>query len=160
MGCPKSKVNIRSFVVQSVMAAPAMASDTGVSQLRQAVVAGPGGVVDVGEHSQGAALALLTDPAPVWARLAGCGHIDQRRRVLTGAVTVLVTLGLCLFRREGYELVLARMAAALAMLLPAWYAFRDNRARRRAVEWLADHSLIDDETASHYHTANPDTELP
>jgi hypothetical protein len=39
MGCPKSQVNIRSFVVQSVMAAPAMASDTGVSQLRQAVLA-------------------------------------------------------------------------------------------------------------------------
>jgi hypothetical protein len=45
-------------------------------------------------------------------------------------------------------------------LLPAWYAFRDNRARRRAVEWLADHSFIDDETASHYRAANPDIELP
>ena len=40
------------------------------------------------------------------------------------------------------------------------FAFRGNRARRRAVEWLADHSLIDDETVSHYHAANPDTELP
>ena len=29
-------------------------------------------------------------------------------------------------------------------LLPAWYAFRDARARRRAVQWLADNSLIDD----------------
>ena len=28
-------------------------------------------------------------------------------------------------------------------LLPAWYAFRDVRARRRAVQWLADNSLID-----------------
>jgi hypothetical protein len=45
-------------------------------------------------------------------------------------------------------------------LLAAWSAFRDNRARRRAVEWLADHALIDDETASHYHAANPDIELP
>lgn len=25
-----------------------------------------------------------------------------------------------------------------------WYAFRDTRARCRAVEWLADNSLIDD----------------
>ena len=45
-------------------------------------------------------------------------------------------------------------------LLPAWYTFRDSRARRRAVGWLADHSLIDDETASHYHAAHPDIELP
>ena len=28
-------------------------------------------------------------------------------------------------------------------LLPAWYAFRDARASRRAVQWLADNSLID-----------------
>ena len=27
-------------------------------------------------------------------------------------------------------------------LLPAWYGFSDTRARRRAVEWLADNSLI------------------
>jgi hypothetical protein len=45
-------------------------------------------------------------------------------------------------------------------LLPAWYAFRDNRARRRAVEWLADHSLIGDEAASHYGATHPDIELP
>ena len=45
-------------------------------------------------------------------------------------------------------------------LLPAWYAFRDTRARRRAVEWLVDHSLIDDEAASQLRTAHPDIELP
>jgi len=45
-------------------------------------------------------------------------------------------------------------------LVPEWHAFRDNRARRRAVEWLADHSLIAHETASHYLVAHPDTELP
>jgi hypothetical protein len=45
-------------------------------------------------------------------------------------------------------------------LLPAWHAFRDNRARRRAVEWLADQSLIDYETASHYLATHPDIELP
>jgi hypothetical protein len=27
-------------------------------------------------------------------------------------------------------------------LLPAWYAFRDTRASRRAVQWLADNSLV------------------
>ena len=39
-------------------------------------------------------------------------------------------------------------------------AFRGSRARRRAVKWLADHCLIDDETASRYHAAHPDTGLP
>ena len=45
-------------------------------------------------------------------------------------------------------------------LLPAWQAFRDNRARRRAVEWLADQSLITHEAASHYLATHPDVELP
>lgn len=120
--------------MQSVTAVPAMASDTGVSQqLRRAVLAGPGGVVDAGERSQLAALALLTEPAQMWAWLAGCGHVDQRKRVLTGAATMLVVLGLCLFRREGYDLVLARMAAAVpAMFLdgpPSGAALSQARVR-------------------------------
>ncbi|HEU5470172.1 MAG TPA: hypothetical protein VFV67_05925 [Actinophytocola sp.] len=34
--------------------------------------------------------------------------------------------------------------------VPVWYAFRDSRARRRAVEWLADNSLTDDKAATEY----------
>jgi hypothetical protein len=45
-------------------------------------------------------------------------------------------------------------------LLPAWYAFRDARAQRRAVEWLADNSLIDDAVASRFLTGHPDPDLP
>jgi hypothetical protein len=45
-------------------------------------------------------------------------------------------------------------------LLPAWYAFRDVRANRRAVEWLADNSLIDDDDASRFLAAHPDPGLP
>jgi Uncharacterised protein family (UPF0158) len=45
-------------------------------------------------------------------------------------------------------------------LLPAWHAFRDARTRRRAVEWLADHSLIDDSTATHLLDDHPDPDLP
>jgi hypothetical protein len=45
-------------------------------------------------------------------------------------------------------------------LLPAWYAFRDSRAKRRAVEWLADNSLIDDDSAGSFLTDHPDPELP
>jgi hypothetical protein len=45
-------------------------------------------------------------------------------------------------------------------LLPVWYAFRDVRAKRRAVEWLADNSLIDDDSANHFMTDHPDPDLP
>jgi Uncharacterised protein family (UPF0158) len=45
-------------------------------------------------------------------------------------------------------------------LLPAWYAFRDVRANRRAVEWLADNSLIDDDDANRFLAGHPDPDLP
>jgi hypothetical protein len=45
-------------------------------------------------------------------------------------------------------------------LLPVWYAFRDARARRRAVEWLADNSLIDDDAAESFLCGHPDPALP
>jgi hypothetical protein len=45
-------------------------------------------------------------------------------------------------------------------LLPAWYVFRDARAHRRAVEWLADNSLIADTAAAKYHAEHPDPDLP
>ena len=45
-------------------------------------------------------------------------------------------------------------------LLPAWYAFRDVRANRRAVEWLAGNSLIDDDDASRFLAGHPDPDLP
>ena len=45
-------------------------------------------------------------------------------------------------------------------LLPAWYAFRDSRAERRAVEWLVENSLISDDSASRFLTEHPDSALP
>ncbi len=45
-------------------------------------------------------------------------------------------------------------------LVPAWYAFRDARARRRAVKWLADNSLIDDEAADWFLADHPDPGPP
>jgi hypothetical protein len=45
-------------------------------------------------------------------------------------------------------------------LLPAWYAFRDTRAGRRAVEWLADNDLIDQDDAARYLASHPDPDLP
>jgi hypothetical protein len=45
-------------------------------------------------------------------------------------------------------------------LLPAWYAFRDARARRRAVDWLADNSLIDDGAATRFREEHPEPDVP
>jgi (2Fe-2S) ferredoxin len=45
-------------------------------------------------------------------------------------------------------------------LLPAWYAFLDARATRRAVQWLTDNSLIDDEAADRFLAGSPDPVLP
>jgi Uncharacterised protein family (UPF0158) len=45
-------------------------------------------------------------------------------------------------------------------LLPAWSAFRDARARRRAAQWLAENPLIDDSSAQSFLAAHPDPALP
>jgi hypothetical protein len=45
-------------------------------------------------------------------------------------------------------------------LLPAWHAFRDVRARRRAVGWLGDHGLVDDKTGERFLAEHPDPDLP
>jgi Uncharacterised protein family (UPF0158) len=45
-------------------------------------------------------------------------------------------------------------------LLPAWYTFRDVRAKRRAVQWLVDHSLIADDTARRILDDLKDPDLP
>jgi hypothetical protein len=45
-------------------------------------------------------------------------------------------------------------------MLPTWEAFRDARAQRRAVEWLADNSLIDDDDATRFLAGHPDPDLP
>ncbi len=79
------------------------------SRLRRTVIAGPGGSVEVGDTMLGGVLTAVADEAVITAGLADAGHTDRRCRVLTGLVTVTAVLGLCLFRRESYDLVLARV---------------------------------------------------
>lgn len=45
-------------------------------------------------------------------------------------------------------------------LLHAWYAFRDARAHRRAVEWLVDNSLVDDDAAMRFLDEYPELDVP
>ncbi|SOC51067.1 hypothetical protein [Ornithinimicrobium cerasi] len=47
-----------------------------------------------------------------------------------------------------------------ADLLTTWHAFRETRANRRAVEWLADEGLIPDDTADKYQQDHPDPDVP
>src|SRR5258706_9744309 len=81
--------------------------------LRDAVLGGPasGAVVDDGLRA--GLLGELAGGAEVSAALIRAGHVDARRRVLTGVVTMVTVLGLCLFRSEGYDAVLARVLALL-----------------------------------------------
>jgi hypothetical protein len=44
--------------------------------------------------------------------------------------------------------------------VPAWHAFRDGRAKRRAIEWLLDQRLIDEDAAGQFLTDHPDPALP
>ena len=81
-----------------------------------------------------AAAASRTSSSPAWARaIRGKGAFRR-------------------FKDELYE--------EYPDLLPAWYAFRDARAKRRAVQWLADNSLIDDDAASRFLADHPDPDLP
>ncbi len=45
-------------------------------------------------------------------------------------------------------------------LLPAWHGFRTARAARRAIEWLIDNSLVDDDTAARALADHPDPDPP
>jgi hypothetical protein len=45
-------------------------------------------------------------------------------------------------------------------LVSAWQAFRDARARRRAVEWLLDEGLTSESAAQRFIAGHPDPVLP
>ena len=42
----------------------------------------------------------------------------------------------------------------------AWYAFRDVRASRRAVEWLDDNSLVDHDVVKRFLDEHPEPAIP
>lgn len=45
-------------------------------------------------------------------------------------------------------------------LVPAWQAYRDTRAKRRAVEWLLDEGLVDDDAARSFLLSYQDPAIP
>ena len=87
--------------------------------LREVVLAGPASAVAVSDQGASGALAVVACPRGVAAALKDVGHVDARRRVLTGQVTAAVVLGLCLFTGRGYAGVLARLWPLLGAFNPA-----------------------------------------
>ena len=94
------------------------APEPGRRGVREAVLAGPGASAGLDQRERSSLVERLTGSGAVRAALALCGHVDARRRVLTGEVTVKVVLGLGLFSGEGYDSVLAKVMPALAGLVP------------------------------------------
>jgi hypothetical protein len=98
----------------------------------------------------------VIDPLPshVWYRdmadFAALVQDEQAARRLSRAIQ-----GRGAFRRFKDEL-----HEEYPELLPAWYDFRDARARHRAVEWLADNSLIAADAAERYVADHPVPDLP
>lgn len=95
------------------------------------------------------------DPLPsrIWyrdmAEFAGQTSDERARRRLARAIQ-----GRGAFRRFRDEL-----HQEFPQLLTVWEAFRHNRARCRAVEWLRDNALIEEGFAHEYLLAHPDPEL-
>jgi Insertion element 4 transposase N-terminal len=95
----------------------AVGGGDGGAGLRVAVLAGPASGAGVADGLRVGLLAELAGGDALGEALTRAGHVDGRRRVLTGMVTVLAVLGLCLFRSEGYDSVLARVLALLPGVL-------------------------------------------
>jgi hypothetical protein len=87
--------------------------------LREAVLAGPGAGAAVPEQEGWNPLAVVATPAGVEAALAAAGHADKCRAVLTGAVTTVLVVGLCLYCGEGYPGVIGRLWPLLGSFNPA-----------------------------------------
>lgn len=69
-------------------------------------------------------------------------------------------LGRALDGRGAFRRFKAELHEEYPEMLPAWYAFRDARATRRAVEWLMENDLIPDEQADAFFAAHPDPPIP
>jgi hypothetical protein len=116
-----------------------LGGEEGRARLREAALAGPvSGCSPLDVEGRSRLLSGLVDSAAVGAALAAAGHVDRRRRMLTGEATVHVVLGLCLFSGEGYDSVLGRVmpllggAAMVGGAVPTGAAL--SRARMRVGE--------------------------
>ena len=96
------------------------------------------------------------DPMPSWIWYRDMADFaDQVSDERAGRRLARAIQGKGAFRRFKDEL-----HEQYPQLLAAWYAFRDTRARRRAVEWLADNSLVDQDAAARFFEQHPEPTVP
>lgn len=91
--------------------------------LRDAVLAGPGAPVEVGAEPGWSPLAVVAGPAAVRAALAAAGQRDKCRGLLTGVVTTVLVVGLCLYCGEGAPSVIGRLWPLLRAFNPVIVLF-------------------------------------
>ncbi|TQM65171.1 UPF0158 family protein [Humibacillus xanthopallidus] len=99
---------------------------------------------------------ILIDPLPsyIWYRdmvdfADGISNGTARRR-LAAALE-----GRGAFRRFKHQIY-----DSFPDLIPYWHAFRDVRAHGRAVDWLLENELIDDDAAAKFAADHPEPTLP
>ena len=90
--------------------------DGSSGSLREAVLAGPGARVQVA--GGGDPVTAVITPDAVAAALTAAGHTDKQQATLSGAVTTVLVLGLCLFSGQGYAGVITRLWPLLSVFNP------------------------------------------
>ncbi len=91
--------------------------DGSSGSLREVVLAGPGARIQVAGGSD--PVSAVVTPGAVAAALRSAGHVDKQRATLSGAVTTVLVLGLCLFCGQGSAGVIARLWPLLSVFNPA-----------------------------------------
>ncbi len=103
-------------MVESVMSGSASAGTE--RSLRDVVLAGPGADIGVPEAVGSNPLAVLASRERVRAALTAAGYVDKCQGLLTGAVTTVLVLGLCLYCGQGYASVIGRLWPLLGWFNP------------------------------------------
>ncbi len=90
--------------------------DGSSGSLREAVLAGPGARVQAAET--GDPIRAVVTPEQIAAALTAAGHTDKQRATLSGAVTTVLVLGLCLYCGQGSAAVITRLWPLLSVFNP------------------------------------------
>lgn len=110
-------------MVESVTSQSVSSCAQETTSLREAVLAGPGAAVEVCVEPTWNPLAVVAGPAAVRAALTAAGHQDKSRGLLTGAVTTVLVVGLCLYCGEGAPSVIGRLWPLLRAFNPVIVLF-------------------------------------
>src|SRR5204862_2712349 len=86
--------------------------------LRDVVLAGPGADTPAAVAVGWNPLSVLAGVGQVRVALAAAGFVDKCRGTLTGAVTTVLVLGLCLYCGQGYASVIGRLWPLLGSFNP------------------------------------------